>query len=1008
MSNTSNSAQGKGFERQVASLFRLLGFSVEIDVLIGGRQVDLRIDSRSGPLSRTYIVECKNQSNPVTTAQYDSFRGRLMAAKSAISPKVRGIIVASVGFVKEIKAQSAHDDIELFTISELETSLIDFRPYVQTLIQRLENDTTLEYFVEPNLKREHLVLPQAAYAVLNEWLSDPSANHMTILGDYGVGKTTLLKHLALTMAKKYQQEVLEEGARGRVPLLVDLRDYTHAISLKQIILDLLDSHSIRPPSYGAFEYVSSDGQLLLMLDGFDEMASRGNYETTLRNFRELNRSAVGRAKIILSCRTHYFTTQEEVRKFHGQPLVDVYLPKAYTDLYREIATRPNFLIVYLMEFEPDQVQRYLRRRCGERWGAVQAFIDSTYNLTELSRKPVLLDMIVATEGRVSSDDSVVTPGILYQVYTDIWLSKNDWSALLNVSTKLELLERFAYLAASNPNLQLHYKAFPELIKSWKDDISELDAIDIDRELRTASFLVRDQAGNYKFSHKSFLEFFLARYLLAQAVKDNKVDWASGFFTTEVYRFIRDLLPTMPLAIEALINWVNDTGLPDFIRTNAIKCSGGIQQAELIEALLKALESSTSTMIRRSAATALGYYLRPDVVGTLITRSVSDGDPTVRGNCLLALGRLKDPKGLEFLISIITGTNRLANLDSFNTWAFYRAARDFKDDYIVEECVRSAPTVSKDRHVIEACLDLCRDRWSQTAEDYCIKVIEITDSVSTAAIASSMLALSKKKRVLPKLLRLLNHYEKGQLNYAEALLRSLQGVMDNSVEEFLCEKVTKGVNLGISPRIAIAAIDVLAADYPQSIVDNAKRWMQRGKSKHYSVRIRVAEEYGKIIAEDRLPDLITLLAPNERPAMKIPLLKLIHKYYPRSFSRVASQIWDAEPATVVKRYILELYREIDRNGALTLMLTRGIKDPNGGTRVAVCSILGSEDSAKATATLLYALRYDHSKWVRLQALRSLCSPGRKGSRADILAASAVDPDSDVRALRVELLGADVQN
>ena len=266
---------------------------------------------------RRYIVECKDQASPVSTAQLDAFRGRLTSSRHELDPRLRGIVVSSVGFVAEAKAQARYEDIELITISELESSLVDFRPYVRNLVERLETDSVLPWFVEPRLRGEHEPIAQPAISVLEQWLRDPVLNHLTILGDFGTGKTTLLRHLALQLARRYEEEVVEGGARGRVPLFVDLRDYTQALSLRQIILDLLDFHDIRTPSYAAFEHLSREGRLLLLLDGFDEMASRGNHQATLRNFQELNRGAFARAKIILSCRTHYFTSDVEVHSFVG-------------------------------------------------------------------------------------------------------------------------------------------------------------------------------------------------------------------------------------------------------------------------------------------------------------------------------------------------------------------------------------------------------------------------------------------------------------------------------------------------------------------------------------------------------------------------------------------------------------------------------------------------------------------------------------------------------------------
>ncbi|MCG8459712.1 MAG: restriction endonuclease, partial [Holophagales bacterium] len=151
--------QGDLFERRVGHLFALLGYRVDYDRLVAGRQVDLVLEDRSGPLVRSYLVECKDHARPVTTADYDAFASRVIAAKRELGPKIRGLLVASVGFVKEAHAHSTHDDIELVTVSELETSLIDFRAYVAGLESELAQDGSLAHFVEPRACRETLQTP---------------------------------------------------------------------------------------------------------------------------------------------------------------------------------------------------------------------------------------------------------------------------------------------------------------------------------------------------------------------------------------------------------------------------------------------------------------------------------------------------------------------------------------------------------------------------------------------------------------------------------------------------------------------------------------------------------------------------------------------------------------------------------------------------------------------------------------------------------------------------------
>lgn len=991
--------KGRSFENKVANLFTLWGYHVKKDLLIAGRQVDLLIEYRSGPFSHKYIVECKDQASPVTSAQYDSFLGKINAAKKEIDPKLRGIIVSSVGFVKEVKAQSNYNDIELIAISELEKSIIDFSSYVQNLILNLENDTALKYFVEPEIRRENLALAENAYAVLNEWLSDPILNQLTLLGDYGTGKTTLLKHFALTMAKRYKKEVLEEGGRGRVPLFIDLREYTQAISLKQIILDLLDSHSIKSASYSAFEYVLKEGQVLLILDGFDEMASRGNYQETLVNFKELNKNAMGSAKIILSCRTHYFTTDQDVLKFHGQLQPRKYIPKSYTDLYREIATRQNFLITHLMEFEPKQVKQYLRQRCGNNWESVRSFIDSTYNLTELSRRPVLLDMIVSVEGNVDSTQVKINPGILYQVYTDIWLSENDWSSIIDISDKYELLERFAYLASANPEFKLNYKDIPNLIKKWKPDIEDLDAMEIDRELRTASFLVRDREGYYKFSHKSFQEFFYSRFLLSEAYKGNSRYWSEGFFSTEIYRFIRDILhpiimdreipPYKISEIKVLVDWLNDKKQSDYVMANVIKCLSGISDEKIKGILKNVLKESEGVRARRSAATALGYLPGKEVVQILIETAQKDTDPLVRTNSLIAIGRLNDQRGNSFLISVLLGE---INCDKIVRWAFIEAAKDF-DNELIRHCISTAPLVAKNRSTIEAALNLCKFKWCKEAEEYCVNILKTTESPILAMLAFRIIK-KQKYTFIPKIFSLIEKYKEESI--CEKLIMSLKGILNHEVEQELCLIVENSYD-----RNAIAALDVLSSDYPKAIINNAKNWMRKGR--FYKIRTIVAKVYAKYYAPNKIDDMIILLAPIERVSTRREILKLIFDYYSDLYPSVVYQIWNSKNPPTIKKYSLELLWKIDRNSARALILGKGLNDSRIGTRVAACSILGVEKSEKITKILLGLLRTDYSKWVRLQALRSLCSPGRNVAKADINKALETETDKDVISLRKELIG-----
>ena len=55
------------------------------------------------------------------------------------------------------------------------------------------------------------------------------------------------------------------------------------------------------------------GKLLLIFDGFDEMAARVDRQKMINNFWELTRLVLPGAKVILTCRTEHFPEAREGR-----------------------------------------------------------------------------------------------------------------------------------------------------------------------------------------------------------------------------------------------------------------------------------------------------------------------------------------------------------------------------------------------------------------------------------------------------------------------------------------------------------------------------------------------------------------------------------------------------------------------------------------------------------------------------------------------------------------------
>jgi predicted NACHT family NTPase len=99
------------------------------------------------------------------------------------------------------------------------------------------------------------------------------------LGEFGTGKTWFTLRYAYLAMKKYR-EAKEKGLeRPRVPLVIQLRDYAKMLDSESLFSDFFfRRHEIPLPGYTAFEQLNRMGKLLLIFDGFDEMAAKVDHQ----------------------------------------------------------------------------------------------------------------------------------------------------------------------------------------------------------------------------------------------------------------------------------------------------------------------------------------------------------------------------------------------------------------------------------------------------------------------------------------------------------------------------------------------------------------------------------------------------------------------------------------------------------------------------------------------------------------------------------------------------------
>ncbi len=504
--------KGKRFEDEVSKLYQLLGFEVKPDIKLDGMQIDLLIQQKVGGLLIEAVVECKDKQ--ITAAERD----QILAQQNVVQkkyPTYRWIAVSSQGFAADTRIALETAGISCTTYSNLLHGLVPIDTYVESLINEYEtwvnkNWRGEDWFIRPDVQNDITYNKFPGIARVSKFLGDTRINFLTVLGDLGTGKSTLAKFLAYNLARSFRDDPLRHPA----PVLIPLGEVRKEVSLEGIIINHFSRHGIPAINFPRFEHLVRVGKVVLFFDAFDEMADRVRWEVTKSNFTEIRRAAIEKGKVILTCRTHYFKDRAEQVKLIGE---GPRLSEVETDLYKVLKQQSDAEVIYLQEFNDDQIQAYLRKARPYNHEEDWKKIKEIYNLKELAHRPLLLDMIVKSLPKLEVGQQINASN-LYNVYTNLWIEREEQKGrFLDKNIKLQLMYELAWRMWNDEKNAIYYNdLIPFVEKLSTEKVMELGDEDtevIAREMQAATFLKRDDKGNFSFVHRSFMEFFLARKLL---------------------------------------------------------------------------------------------------------------------------------------------------------------------------------------------------------------------------------------------------------------------------------------------------------------------------------------------------------------------------------------------------------------------------------------------------------------------------------------------------------------
>jgi hypothetical protein len=397
----------------------------------------------------------------------------------------------------------------------------------------------VRYYVEPACGpvdpagaedyRQAFTIPVGLFRALDEAILErPSQRFLFLLADSGMGKTS-------GMLNYYSRNL---GRRRRVPMAI--------------------FYLGRPGVVERIGAIGDPGHTVLLLDALDEDPKA--IDDHADRIRELATAASSFRSVIISCRSQFFSAEEEITQETGVINIG---PRSAGEGHTY-----KFNKLYIAPLNNTQVSRYLRRRLGllnrGRRAQARRVVEM---IGDLSARPMLLAYV---EDLLDLPVGQVTLSAAYSRIVDAWIERErdqvgkvdallSFSEQLAVDVILNRVERGGEHVSKKEILALAARWGIDL-EGWK--------------LTGRSLLNRDAIGRFKFAHRSILEFLFVRSF----VRGNALCLGSEW-TDQMLHFLAD--GTEPGGL-----WYQD-----------------------VPALLESLRVSPGTTISSNAGYALSLLIR---------------------------------------------------------------------------------------------------------------------------------------------------------------------------------------------------------------------------------------------------------------------------------------------------------------------------------------------------------------------------------------------------------------
>ena len=439
---------------------------------------------------------------PVTAEALGILVGEILLALRRDGPLPCKLVHLAPTAPAELALRAEKLEVELITFSGYQ-GLIDFSRYTAWLSKRLDNDAEYPpslYVEQPasiGLAGQTPDPVPSALAHLRDLLAAPERRFALILGDFGAGKSFLLRELARSLLA---------GDGSLIPVLVEMRSLEKQLSLRGLLSQHFGMANAGSIDIDAFLYMLHQGRVVLLFDGFDELAVRVTYDQVLQHFAVITGAVEGKAKVIVSSRRQHFLDDGRVK----------------LELARSAERLQGYRLVELQPFKEAQIRKFLRNRLKNEAEADARYrlIHDVKDLLGLSENPRMLDFIADLEQErlEGARDAAgeITPAKLYEVLLERWLDGESARTQVKKESLWTAVRIFARELWETPGNAVDLGSLPKDLVPRLDGLKQVLSEEEARlVLGSRSLLKRDAEGLFSFVHRSVLEWLVA----GEAVSD---------------------------------------------------------------------------------------------------------------------------------------------------------------------------------------------------------------------------------------------------------------------------------------------------------------------------------------------------------------------------------------------------------------------------------------------------------------------------------------------------------